>query len=91
MRIAFGLRHIVLVHHRPHETEQKMLGHRRWHLRLACMHVDGSPTYAGEHFAEGRNVVDVLQTFAGGLEQQREVLPRARRGQQLGGPQPLLP
>ena len=55
------------------------------------MHIDQSRLHTGEHLTQGGHVVDVLQAFARGFQQQGEILVGARRREQLRRPQTLLP
>ena len=55
------------------------------------MHIDQSRLHAGQHLTQGGHVVDVLQAFARGFQQQGEILVGARRREQLRRPQALLP
>ena len=90
-RAAFGVRLVILVHHLPHIAEHDGFGERRRRLRLDIDQVDltvGEPCHQPP---ERGQVVDVLQAFAGGLQQQREVALRPRGVEQLDATQALLP
>ena len=90
-RAALGLRLVILVHHHADEAKENVLGERRWRFGLHVLHGNDAGLQSGHHLVQGRHVVYVLQTFARGFQQQREVLGHACGLQELCGAQSLLP
>ena len=88
---AFCLRNIVLIHDGTDEPEQQVFRERRRDLRNRFAYGYRAGIQSVHDLAQRRQIVDVLQTFACGFQQQREIPLGSRRVEQLSRPQPLLP
>ena len=86
-----GRRSVVLVHVGGDVVEEQRAGERRRGRRLRLDDVEAAGLDVGEDAAERRQVEDVLQALAVGLEHHRERAVAARDLQERLGLQPLLP
>ena len=68
-RAALGLRHVVLVHDRTHESEKHAF--REWRRRFSghIAQCDRCGVQSGHDSPQRRQVVHILQAFARGLQQ----------------------
>ena len=91
LRRSFRLRHVVLVHDGAHIAEQQVLGEWGRNVGRHIDQTDVSRLNVRHDATQRGHVVIVLQAFAGGFQQQREIAFQPRGVQQLRGTQSLLP
>src|ERR687895_639178 len=91
LRPPLGGGRVVLVHVVGHVVEEKRYGVRRGSRGLDVDEVDLARAQSGQKRVERRQVEDVLQTFAVGLEDDREGAESAVHLEQALGLQALLP
>ena len=88
---TLGQRRVALVHVDGDPPEQQRLGEGRGAGRVDGDDADRARAQVGEDLAQRRQVEDVVEALAGGLEQDREVGVLGGHGEQVGGALALLP
>ena len=88
---ALGQRGVALVEEVGDVLEGQRLGERRRRGGVDGDHPDRAGPDGGHQLGQRRQVEDVAQALAVGLQQDREVAVPGRHRQQVGGPLALLP
>ena len=91
LRPSLGERRVALVHEGGHVVEEERRGERRRPRRLHPVDGDLAALDAAQDVAQGRQVEDVRQALAIGLDQDREAAVAAGDREEVGGPLALLP